>query len=231
MLVFRQALAGDDVIMLGKPMRGLLDPIDRISEVLFGLIMVLTSTSTLSVATAGRAEVGTMIIGALGCNLAWGIIDAALYLMGCLEERGRNLTMLRAVRQASGPEEARRLIAAELPDSLASVLSPADADLLRQKLLLAPKPPVHPGLTKQDALSAAAICLWVLASTFPVVVPFLFIGEVQPALRLSNTIAIAMLFISGYAFARCTGLRPWPTGLLMVAIGCSMVGVAVALGG
>ena len=29
-----------------------------------------------------------MILAALGCNLAWGIIDAGLYLMGCLGERG-----------------------------------------------------------------------------------------------------------------------------------------------
>ena len=152
--------------MLGKPATSLLDPIDRISEVLFGLIMVLTSTSTLSVATAGRAEVGTMIMGALGCNLAWGIIDAALYLMGSLEERGRNLLMLRAVRQAGSAEEARRLMTAEFPESLASVLSQGEADSLRQKLLQLPEPPAHPGLTKDDALSAAGhmslgVCLHV----------------------------------------------------------------------
>src|SRR6187549_1814474 len=116
-----------------RPSRRLLDPVDRVSEILFGLIMVLTSTSTLSVATAGRAEIGTMIMGALGCNLAWGIIDAALDLMGRLEERGRNLLMLRAVRQAGSAEEARRLMAAELPESLASVLSPGEAESLRQK--------------------------------------------------------------------------------------------------
>ena len=61
--------------------------------------------------------------------------------------------------------------------------------------------------------------------------PFFFIGEVQPALRVSNAIAIVMLFLCGYAFARCAGLRAWPTGLLMVAIGCAMVGVATLLGG
>src|SRR5258707_15870284 len=105
--------------MHGKPARALLDPIDRISEVLFGLIMVLTSTMTLSVATAGRAEISTMIMGALGCNLAWGIIDAALDLMGCLDERGRHLLMVRAVRRAESPEEARRLMADELPEALA----------------------------------------------------------------------------------------------------------------
>ena len=68
-----------------------LDPVDRVSEVLFGLIMVLTFTGSLSVAEAGRDDVRTMLIGALGCNLAWGIIDAVLYLMGCLAEKGRDL--------------------------------------------------------------------------------------------------------------------------------------------
>jgi VIT family len=214
-----------------KPFEHLLDPVDRVSEVLFGLIMVLTSTNTLSVATAGGAEIKTMIVAALGCNLAWGIIDGALYVMGCLEERGRNILMLRSVRQTTSPEEVKRLIAESLPDSLASVLSPNEAGSIRQKLLQLPEPPGHPGLTMRDALSAASICLWVFLSTFPVVIPFLFIGEALPALRVSNAVAIAMLFLCGYAFARCTGLRPWPTGLLMVAIGCAMVGVAIALGG
>jgi hypothetical protein len=66
-----------------------LDPIDRVSEVLFGLIMVLTITGSLSVAEAGRDDVRTMLFGALGCNLAWGIIDGVLYVMGSLAEKGR----------------------------------------------------------------------------------------------------------------------------------------------
>src|SRR6187549_4275573 len=107
-----------------RPSRRLLDPVDRVSEILFGLIMVLTSTNTLSVATAGRAEIGTMIMGALGCNLAWGIIDAALDLMGRLEERGRNIRMLRDVRQSANADEANRLITEIMPKSLASAISP-----------------------------------------------------------------------------------------------------------
>jgi hypothetical protein len=67
--------------MANKPNRAekhLLDPTERLSEVLFGLIMVLTFTCSFSVATAGRADVKNMLIAALGCNLAWGIIDAVL---------------------------------------------------------------------------------------------------------------------------------------------------------
>src|ERR1043166_2863403 len=92
-----------------------LDPNDRISEVLFGLIMVLTFTGSLSVADSGREDVRAMLIGALGCNIAWGIIDGVLYLMDCLSERGRDIRALRAARQAVDPEEARRVIADALP--------------------------------------------------------------------------------------------------------------------
>ena len=64
-----------------------LEPGERIAEVLFGLIMVLSFTGSLSVADAGRDDVRTMLIGALGCNIAWGIIDGILYLMDCLSRR------------------------------------------------------------------------------------------------------------------------------------------------
>src|SRR5688572_12959717 len=158
----------------GRQSKRLLDPVDRISEALFGLIMVLTSTNTLSVATAGRAEIGTMIIGALGCNLAWGVIDAALYLMGLLEERGRDIRMLRDVRQTATADEADRLITDIMPKSLASVISPGEVSSLRQRVLDLPEPVSGPRLGKPDAVRALAICLWVFVSTFPVVIPFFF---------------------------------------------------------
>src|SRR3954447_26800920 len=88
-----------------------LDPYERISEILFGLIMVLTFTGSLSVAEAKRDDVRAMLIGALGCNIAWGVIDGVLYLMGCLADRGRELATDRAARRASDPQQARQIVA------------------------------------------------------------------------------------------------------------------------
>src|SRR5512137_478956 len=87
-----------------------LEPNERISEVLFGLIMVLTITGSLSVADAGRDDVRTMLIGALGCNLAWGIIDGLLYLMGCINEQARGLRALRALRSATTSQQTTHII-------------------------------------------------------------------------------------------------------------------------
>src|SRR5438445_13869155 len=122
-----------------KSSKRVLEPHERISEVLFGLIMVLTFTGSLSVAEAGREDIRTMLIGALGCNLAWGIIDGVLYLMGCLAEGGRNLMTLRAVRSASDPQKGQRLIAGALPPLIASLLQPTEIDSLRTHLSQLPE--------------------------------------------------------------------------------------------
>jgi hypothetical protein len=214
-----------------RPIRRALEPNDRISEVLFGLIMVLTFTGSLSVAEADRAEVRTMLIGALGCNLAWGIIDAVLYLMGSLSEKGTGLRMLRAVRTATDPLHAHRLIADVLPSPIASVLKPAELETMRQRLQQLPEPPPRARLHKDDWLGALGVFLLVFASTFPVAIPFIFMHDVGPALRLSNAIAIVLLFILGYAFGRITSRHPWVMGVSMVALGAALVGLTMALGG
>src|SRR6266513_3052459 len=116
-----------------------LEPIDRVSEVLFGLIMVLTFTGPPHLRDAERDDVRTMLIGALGCNLAWGIIDGVLYLMGCLAEKGRGLLTFRAVRKAANPKEAQRLIADALPPVIGSVLEPVELESLHQSLKQLPE--------------------------------------------------------------------------------------------
>ncbi len=214
-----------------KSSKRVLDPIDRVSEVLFGLIMVLTFTGSLSVAEAGRDNVRTMLIGALGCNLAWGIIDGVLYLMGCLAEKGRGLLTFRAVRTATNPTEAQRLIAEALPSVVASVLHPAELEAMHQRLKQLPEPPEHARLRQDDWLGAAGVSLLVFLSTFPVVIPFIFMRNAGPALRVSNAIAIVMLFLTGYAFGRMTGHHPWLVGISMVVLGSILVGLTIALGG
>jgi hypothetical protein len=134
-----------------------LEPIDRISEVLFGLIMVLTATGAVSVINAGQAEVKTMVAGALGCNLAWGIIDAGLYLLGCVEESGRNLMTVRTVRQATDPAAAQRAIARVLPETIAAALSADDLDLIARKVSQRAEPPRRPGLATEDWLGALIV--------------------------------------------------------------------------
>ena len=113
-----------------KSSKRVLDPVVRVSEVLFGLIMVLTFTGSLSVAQAGRDDIRTMLIGALGCNIAWAIIDGVLYLMASLADRNRDLRAVRHVRNAADPQKAQHLIADALPSVFASVLQPAELETI-----------------------------------------------------------------------------------------------------
>lgn len=208
-----------------------LDPLERFSEIVFGLIMVLSFTCAISVAEAGREDVRAMFIGAIGCNLAWGIIDAAFYLIACLTEHGYQGTLLRKVQQSTEPAQARQTIADALPPKVAEALQPADFDRIHTHLSQLPPPPERPGLTSEDWQGALGVFLLVFLSTLPVVVPFMFMDDARLALRISNGIAIAMLFGAGHMLAGYAGMRRVRTGLAMVAIGAVLVALTIALGG
>jgi hypothetical protein len=208
-----------------------LDPVERLSEILFGLIMVLTFTCSISVAEAGREEVRSVLIGAIGCNLAWGLVDAVMYLMAIVIQRGRSLAVVRAVRAAQQPEQGRKLIEDHLPDRLGELFDGAALETARQKLVALPSLEERPKHTQREWRGALGVFLLVFLSTFPVVVPFLLFAQLPLAMRVSNGVAIVMLYITGYSLARYAGLRPVRTGLVMVAIGVVLVLVTIALGG
>lgn len=198
---------------------------------LFGLIMVLTFTGSLSIADAGRDDVRAMWIGALGCNLAWGIIDGVLYWLGCIAERGQTLKLQRAVRSSPDSERAARIVASALPDWIAAVLSATELQTLRERLLELPEPPERAHLSRQDWLGGVGVFLIVFASTFPVVVPFLLLEHVPWAMRTSNAVAVVMLFFTGCVYGTLTSRPSWLVGTGMVLLGSALVGVTIALGG
>jgi VIT1/CCC1 family predicted Fe2+/Mn2+ transporter len=172
-----------------------------------------------------------MLIGALGCNLAWGIIDAAFYLINCLTMHGRNATLLRRVQRAATPAQAQQIIADALPSVLADALQAAELDRVHQHLKQLPEPAGRPRLTGENWRGAVGVFLLVFLSTLPVIVPFAFMQDARLALRISNGIAIAMLFAAGSMLATYAGIRRVPTGLAMVAIGSALVALTIALGG
>src|SRR6476469_1660026 len=167
--------------MSAEPRTRILDPISRISEVLFGLIMALTFTGTLSAATADREEVRTLLIGVIGCNIAWGLVDAVMFLMSALTERGHDLLTVQAVRGAASADAAHRVIADAIPPILVPMLQRDDFERIRRGLLGTARLPATPSLTKEDFVGALAVFLLVFLSTFPIVIPFLVFQDVSVA--------------------------------------------------
>jgi len=215
---------------LPAPSRGVLDPVSRASEILFGLIMVLTFTLSLTATEAGRADVLAVLVGMLGCNLAWAIIDAVMYLMGVAGERPLGITTLQAIRDAESPAAGRAIVANNLPPPILPALTASDLERIRLHLGSLPPESLETRFGREDYLAALGVFLLVFLCQFPVAVPFVFVDDVRLALRLSNAVAIAMLFLTGFTFGRQVG-RPWRTGLLMVTLGIALVAIAVALGG
>jgi VIT1/CCC1 family predicted Fe2+/Mn2+ transporter len=213
------------------PSRRLLDPDERVSEILYGLVMVVSITGTVSVATGGQGEVGTMLQAAIGSNLAWGITDAVMYLMSTLIQRGQAIFALREVQHATDDEVARSVISHLMPARVVAVLTPPELESIRRRLAGGPEPPDHPSLTGHDYLSALAIFALVFLSTFPVVIPFLWMDDAVRALRWSQGIALAMLFVLGWFTGRHVGGRPLRIGFLMVLLGVALIAIVTALGG
>jgi hypothetical protein len=208
----------------------LLDPIERTSEVLFGLIMVLTLTNSVRVTEGSQADVKSVLAAAVACNLAWGLVDAVMYVMTSFMERARNLATLRAVRSAPSTEAAHGRILAALPQAVSAVLTPAEIESLRQRLNQhAYESDV--ALNRTDFLGALGVFLLVFLSTFPIVIPFIVLSNLSLALRASSVIAAVMLFATGWSLGRYAGRPGWRVGLAMVAIGVGLVALTMALGG
>ena len=208
-----------------------LDAPSRISEGLFGLIMVLTFTCTISVSTSGRQEVGQLLWAALGCNLAWGLVDGIMYLMDELVNRAHSVKLYNQIKQLNDKKEARGFLRENVAPLLGELLDDEDIDKLIRKIKELPELTPKKVIVLKNFLIAGQIFLIVFLITLPVALPFLFVKDVSLALRVSNGIAIVLLFAGGFSLARYSGLRPVRTALTYTAVGVLLVLMTMALGG
>jgi VIT1/CCC1 family predicted Fe2+/Mn2+ transporter len=218
--------------MEGTPkLKLLLNPLDRAAEILFGLIMALSFTCSIGIATRGPAEVRQLVIGAIGCNLAWGIVDATMYLIGVLARKSRSKTIFNAVQNPSQADKAKSYISEELPSVLVSAIGGEGIEKIRNKLAAMPHESIDVHLNGRDVKEAVAIFFLIFISTFPVVIPFALIDDTQLALRVSNLVAIVMMFFCGWEVAKYVGYNKWKMSLAIILIGIMLVAITIALGG
>lgn len=213
-----------------------IDPGTSLSEVLFGLIMTLTFTlgAGLMIQEEGREGARQMLIATIGCNIAWGIIDGALFLVGQLFDRGRLRVLGQAVRQASDVPAATKVVAGELDEMLAPVTTDAERSALYARIagnLRSTTAAARNKIGKEGWLGAVASFWLVFLTSVPAAVPFLLIDEPHVALRVSNGVLLSLLFLTGYWWSRFTLGKPWLIGLSFLVGGVALVAVAIALGG
>lgn len=211
-----------------------LSPAERLSEIIFGLIMVLTVSSTLKIALdGGENEIRIMITAALGCNIAWGIVDGVMYVLTNVFERNRYAKMVSSIKSAADKNTALAAIEEELESTIKWVLDEKERKRIYTEVLKSATNavPQEAGITRDDIFGAISCFLLVFLSVFPVIIPFLIVRNLGMALRISNLVAIVMLFAIGYEWAKYTGKNRLKAGAGMVLIGTIIVGVAIMLGG
>jgi VIT1/CCC1 family predicted Fe2+/Mn2+ transporter len=212
-----------------------LDPGEALGEVLFCLIMALTFTVAERFLTAeSEFDARALIVAAIGCNIAWGVIDAVLFVLGSLFHRSRRARFFRRLKSARNEKEALAAVEDEfaLEDEFLEIHPEDGARFYQSILALNTRAlPARVSITRGDLVSAAIIFVLVAASGLPGMIPFMLLEDSYLALRVSNGVLLLLLFIAGYWWAHYTDARPWMVGAAVMILGLCMVLLAVILGG
>lgn len=212
-----------------------LEPGSRLGEILFGLIMVLTVTLTAGISlTHGGLGVHQLLITAVGCNLAWGIIDGVMFVIISLTERNGQSRFIESVQRAPNATVALSLIRAEVEPTLAPIVDQASREKLYQATHVHLRNAVVPAhhITRKDIIGGALCAGLVMSSCIPAVVPF-FVFHDSPllALRVSNGLLLITLFFVGLSWGQHMQINRWLAGAGLLVIGLALVGVAILFGG
>jgi len=206
-----------------------LSPFERAAEIIFGILMALSVTAAFEITAGKNVDVRELMIAALGCNLAWGLIDGAIYLLQQQFERYRNHRLMLDLRGA-GEEEFRQRVLGALPPKFAGAVTPDTLARFRQEVdaYRGRRPDFWSG---QDWAVAGIICVLCFLSTLPLVVPFMFIDNAWVAMRASHAVAIAFLFWLGWGIGRWSGASAFASGAVFAGLGTALAVMCIALGG
>jgi hypothetical protein len=212
-----------------------LKPNESLTELVAGLIVVLTSTLAASTVSGGGEE-GAMAAGfvAIGANAGWGIIGAVRYMMDSTSDRNRGPRLARAIASAPDETAAVATIRGELDSALASVTELEDRERFYRNVRISlahGRLPQRTGLLRNDVFGAIQVFCVALAASFPAVLPLVLIEHPWPALRVSNLLVVGLLFLVGYHWAKYVDANRWLTGFGLAGIGLALVAVAILLGG
>ena len=210
-----------------------LDPSDRMAEILFGVIMTLTFTLGASlVVEEGPDATRALLLGVIGCNLAWGVIDGLLYIFGAMYERGFAFRASRLLERRG-----RAALAGKIEEHLdaaygAALAAPTRAMIGRDIIdHAAAIEPARVKMTKDDLCGAVASFFLVALTAVPAVLPFLIFDRLPTALRVSNFLLIGLMFLIGYRWAAYINANRWRVGLGMASGGLVLVQITIFLGG
>jgi VIT1/CCC1 family predicted Fe2+/Mn2+ transporter len=220
----------------------LLDPIDRLSETIFSVLILLTFTLAYRLIRLGPDPYAPippeylveLFFAALGATVTWGFIDGVIYALLSVFGRGEKHRFLANIQAAGSEEEGVQAIADELDYVLEPITGEQQRRLLYADVLdhLRDSKPQPVRLTRADLYGGMGCVLVAVLAVLPSLLPLLLLREDYAlALRASNLISFGVLFYTGYEWGKYSGLHPWKTGLLLAALGAALAALAIPLGG
>jgi VIT1/CCC1 family predicted Fe2+/Mn2+ transporter len=220
----------------------LLDPIDRLSETIYSVLILLTFTLAFRIirlgpdpgAVVSSEYVNELLVAAVGAIVAWGIIDGIMYVLIEVFQRGERHRMLRLIQAAENEEHGVAIVANELDYILEPITDDQERRALYRNVFahLRKGQPRPIGFKREDFAGAFGSLLVAVFAVLPSLAPFVLLrNDYALAIRVSNIVSFVVLFYTGYQWGRYTGVSPWRTGLMLVAVGVLMVAVAIPLGG
>jgi len=211
-----------------------LDPGTTLAELIFGLLMVLTFTLGARLLGPEEPTDGReLMIAALGCNIAWGVIDGFLFVLGNVYERLRLASVVDSLRTAADEPAAMAALRAELDGDLVCLADAPHRDRFYASIVAAARggPGARPRLLAEDLRGAVRVFFLVVLTAVPAALPFLIWDDAYLALRISNALLLICLFVIGFFWGRHVGARPLLAGALIASIGVVLVLIAIPLGG
>ncbi|TDG02308.1 hypothetical protein E1N52_40380 [Paraburkholderia guartelaensis] len=209
----------------------ILNTVDRVCELCFGLFMALTFVGAVKAVNPGVDAGYKMFLAALGCNLAWGLADAVMYLVRTLADRGQRLKIALTMQRDPEPAAGVRALRAALPAMVEPLLEDAELVRIRARLASAPTLPPRADFVSGDFVGAVGVFVLVVLGTFPVALPFIVLSDLATALIASRGLTLVMLFIAGYALGRYTGAGGMEAGFTMTALGVLLTMAIIKQGG
>jgi hypothetical protein len=225
-----------------KILDSLIDPIDRLSETIFSILILLIYLLAFSLSTQlstspqsiSDEDVNNMLIGVLGAVVAWGLIDGIMYALLSMLERGEINRLLKDIQAARSEQEAVDFIEEDLDYILEPIAGETDRKTLYLSIYnyLRNGKPRAIGLQSADFYAVLGHVIVAVIAVFPSIIPFLVLGhDFVLAVRISFLVSFVVLFITGYRWGLATGANPWKIGLLLVSIAFALVLIAILLGG
>jgi hypothetical protein len=223
-------------------LENVIDPLDRLTESVFSIIILLTFTMTswilgFSETHDHSLDPGNIIdlaVAALVTIIAYALIDGVIYALLTMFGRGQSHRLLPGVQAAESDQEAVAVIADNLDDLFEPITGENERQLIYGNILahLRESQPRQIGLKREDIIAGLT---HILVAVLVVAPSLLLLGilrqDPQTAIFVSNIVSFALLFLVGYRWGKYTGASPWKTGLIILAVITVLVIFLFWLGG